>query len=216
VTKRRLGAALRLQLEPIRNVFGGVYAGGMQSILMGAAAAAFLCANAVAAPPADATHWVYYNGSMRWDGSCDWGVSSVNYRDASGMPLSGSRDIEVRSQKWGGWQPYFHADCQHNTHLCFDTSPYKYLIFSVKPTVSNQVFDSGFMGAGDTKNGIVLHLAAYCSGGDNPQINEWESCKVPLSAYELSNAIVLKFMIQDQSGLASNHWYVDNVGFTAN
>jgi len=173
-------------------------------------------AQAASSDTADATRWVYYNGTMKWDGSWDWAVESVNYRDTTGMPLSGTRDIEVRSQKWGGWQPFFHADCQNNANLCFDVSPYKYLIFSLKPTVANQTFDSGFMSAGDSKDGVVVHVSVYCSGGSNPPINEWESCKVPLSAYGLSNTRVLKFSIQDQSGLASNHWYIDNVGFTAN
>jgi hypothetical protein len=207
-----------------------VYASGMHSGFPWAAATAFLAlgisaCSGVSAGVAqaagsdrqsDATRWVYYNGSMRWDGSWDWGVTSVNYQDTTGVPLSGKRDIEVRSQKWGGWQPFFHADCQNNINLCFDTSPYKYLIFSAKPTAPGQMFDSGFMSAGDSKDGIVVHISAYCSGGNDPPINEWETCKVPLSAYELTNARILKFMIQDQSGLASNRWYIDNVGFTAN
>lgn len=173
-------------------------------------------AQAAPADSPDATRWVYYKGTMRWDGSWDWAVTSVNYHDSSGAPASGTRDIEIRSEKWGGWQPYFHADCQSNVNLCFDTSPYKYLIFSAKPTVANQMFDSGFMTAGDSADGVVVHISSYCSGGSNPPINEWETCKVPLSAYGLTKAKILKFMIQDQSGLPSNRWYIDNVGFTAN
>jgi hypothetical protein len=192
----------------------------MHSIFLRAAVSLWFALGVAQAAPsdsaADPTHWVYYNGTMKWDGSWDWGVSSVNYRDTTGMPLSGRRDIEVRSQKWGGWQPFFHADCQINSNLCFDIGPYKYLIFSLKPTVANQSFDSGFMSAGDTKDGVVVHVSAYCSGGNNPPINEWETCKVPLSAYGLSKTKVLKFSIQDQSGLESNRWYIDNVGFTAN
>lgn len=165
---------------------------------------------------AGATAWVYYNGAMNWGG--DWSfAATANYKDTAGVPIEGPYDIVITGQQWGGWQPYVSGNCQSNISACFDTTPYKYLIFSVKPTVANQGLASGFMSAGDTPDGVVIYdLSSYCSGGGNPPVGQWESCKVPLSAYGLTDKTILKFMISDQTGLASNRWYIDNVGFTAN
>jgi hypothetical protein len=164
-----------------------------------------------------ATLWVYYNGVMNWGGDWSWSVNSINYKDTAGGPLTGSYDIAVSTQKSGGWQPFLNANCQSNLSLCFNTTPYKYLIFSAKPTVANQVFASGFMSSGDTPDGIMIEdISQYCSGGSNPAVGQWESCKIPLAAYQLTDLTILKFSIQDVTQLASNTWYVDNVGFTAN
>jgi hypothetical protein len=163
-----------------------------------------------------ATTWVYYNGVFNWGG--DWSfAASPNYKDTAGGPIEGPYDIVVTSQQWGGWQPFVSANCQSNISQCFNTLPYKYLIFSAKPTIANQVFDVGFMSSGDTTDGVtIFDTSSYCSGGRSPAVGQWESCKIPLSAFKLSDTTVLKFWISDQSGAGSNHWYLDNVGFTAN
>ena len=163
-----------------------------------------------------ATLWVYYNGVFNWGG--DWSfAASASYNDTAGGPIEGAFDIVVNNQQWGGWQPYVNANCQSNITLCFDTRPYKYLIFSVKPAVANQVMGVGFMSSGDTPDGPVLEdTSSYCSGGRNPAIGQWESCKIPLAAFALTDTTVLKFWITDQTGLSSNHFYLDNVGFSAN
>ncbi len=59
----------------------------------------------------------------------------------------------------------------------------------------------------------MSNVSAYCSGGGDPAVGEWESCKIPLAAFKLTNATVLKFWIQDETGLADNLWYADDVGF---
>lgn len=162
------------------------------------------------------TLWVYYNGVFNWGG--DWSFAATpNYKDTTGVPIEGPYDIEMTGQQWGGWQPYVSANCQSNILDCFITTPYKYLIFSAKPTVANQTFGSAVLSAGDTPDGVsVQDLSAYCSGGSNPPVGQWESCKVPLSIYGLTDLTILKFSISDQTGLSSNHYYLDNVGFTAN
>jgi hypothetical protein len=163
-----------------------------------------------------ATAWVYYNGVMNWGG--DWSfAASVNYNDTAGVPIEGPYDIIMTSQQWGGWQPFVNGNCQSNISLCFNTTPYKYLIFSAKPTVANQIFGVGFMSSGDTPDGFVPeNTSAYCSGGSNPAVGQWETCKIPLSVFTLTDTTILKFWISDQTGLTSNHVYLDNVGFTAN
>jgi hypothetical protein len=160
------------------------------------------------------TLWVYYNGVFNWGG--DWSFAATpNYKDTTGVPIEGPYDIEMTGQQWGGWQPYVSGSCQTNIADCFVTTPYKYLIFSAKPTVANQTFGSAVLSAGDTPDGNSQQdLSAYCSGGSNPPVGQWESCKVPLSIYGLTDLTILKFSISDQTGLSSNHYYLDNVGFS--
>jgi hypothetical protein len=167
-------------------------------------------------PPSIA--WVYHNGAMRWGG--DWSFAATpNYKDTTGIPLVGAFDIQIKSARWGGWQPFLNANCQSTISLCFNTTAYTYIFFSAKATVSNQAFSVGFMSSGDTPDGLILggngdtQLAQYCSGGNSPAVGTWESCKIPLSAFKLTEAIILKFWISDQTGLASNVWYLDEVGF---
>jgi hypothetical protein len=168
------------------------------------------------AAPAGSTLWVYHNGIFNWGG--DWSFAAApNYLDVTGAPIAGPFDILVTSQQWGGWQPYVNGNCQSNISLCFNTNPYKYIIFSAKPTVANQFFAVGFMSSGDTPDGPVLtDTASYCSGGSNPAVGQWESCKIPISAFALTDTTVLKFWISDQTGLSSNRWYLDDVGFSVN
>ncbi len=159
------------------------------------------------------TAWVYYNGAFNWGG--DWSFAATpNYKDTSGAPIEGPYDIEVTNQQWGGWQPYVSGNCQSNIALCFDTTPYSYIIFSAKPAVANQTFLVDFLSSGDTTDGVSVQTAAYCSGGSNPAVGVWESCKIPLSAFKLTDLTILKFGLSDQTGLSSNHFYLDNVGFS--
>jgi len=162
-----------------------------------------------------ATAWVFYNGVFNWGG--DWSFAATpNYKDTTGAPIEGPYDIAVSSQQWGGWQPFVNGNCQLNVALCFDTTPYKYLIFSAKPTVANQTFLIDILSKNDTTDGIGVSTTPYCSGGANPAVGVWETCKIPLSALQLTDTTILKFGLSDQTGRSSNTWYLDNVGFTAN
>jgi hypothetical protein len=172
------------------------------------------CTPIVTPPPTTGISWVYYSGVFNWGG--DWSFAATpNYTDTSGVPIEGTYDIEITNTQWGGWQPYFNANCQSNSADCFNTTPYNYLIFSAKPSVANQIFKADVLSEGDTADGIgLMDLGTYCSGGDNPPIGQWETCKIPLSAFKLTDPIILKFAIGDNTGLSSNHWWLDNVGFS--
>jgi Calx-beta domain len=189
-------------------------AGG--ALLSSPSTATVTIGGSAAAPVASGTLWVYSNGVFNWGG--DWSfAASANYKDAAGAPVDGPFDIAITGQQWGGWQPYVNANCQSNISLCFATTPYKYIFFSAKPTVANQVFGVGFMSSGDTPDGPVLNdTSAYCSGGKNPPVGQWETCKIPIAAFSLTDTTVLKFWITDQTGLGSNHYYLDDVGFSPN
>lgn len=153
------------------------------------------------------TTWVYYNGVFYWPG--DWSFAGTpNYNDTAGIPIEGPYDVAFTvTSPWGGWQPYAPG-------LSLDTTPYKYLIFSLKPTQPNQVWDVAFESQGDTRDGIVLSIAPYGPVG-GPVVGQWGSYKIPLSAFQLTDPTVLKFAIQDDTGLSSNVFYIDNVGFSA-
>lgn len=164
----------------------------------------------------DGVAWVYHKGSFAWEG--DWSYAlTADYRDASGAPIDGRHDLKLTATgAWGGWQPYFSAGCQRAASLCFDTSAYRYLVFAMKPTRANQRLKAAILSSGDTADGIGLYdLSSYCSGGSNPPIGQWESCKVPLSAFGLTDPVILKFSIGDQTGSSTNVWYLDDVGFSA-
>jgi len=164
---------------------------------------------------ASGTSWVYYNGVFYWPGDWSW-EAAINYKDTAGAPIEGTYDIAVTitAGSTGGWQPYINSSCQQNVSLCFDTTPYKYLIFSLKPTVAGALWAAHFESAGDTPDGSVADISSYALTSGCPAVGQWCSYKIPLSAFALTDTTILKFSIQDQSGAAV--FYVDNVGFSPN
>jgi hypothetical protein len=152
------------------------------------------------------TSWVYHNGSFKWPG--DWSWAAVpNYKDTSGVPLSGKYDIAVRLVgQWGGWQPY--ALGQN-----FSLKPYKYMTISIKTTVTPQPIHIFFQAANDTPVGTWVDPVA---GGFGPAavVGQWQTYKIPLAALGVSGLNILKFGVQDDSGGAANTFYLDDVGFT--
>jgi hypothetical protein len=160
------------------------------------------------------TLWVYKNGKFNWSGDWSFGVNSVNYRDTDGVPPEGGFDLAMDVYKWGAWQPFVNAECQSNRKLCFDTAPYKFLTFLTKSTVSHQVFEVGFNSPGDKTNGSIIMVTQYCAGGAQPEVGKWQLCKIPLASFKMTETTILKFFIQDETGLAANKWYLDAVGFT--
>lgn len=155
------------------------------------------------------TSWVYYNGVFKWPG--DWSfAATANYQDTKGVPIEGPYDIAITvTSQWGGWQPYAPGQV-------FDTTPYKYLILSLKPTVANQTWGVDFMSAGDTPDGPQLQDISPYGPPGGAVVGQWGTYKIPLSAFQLTDTSVLKFAIQDKTGLSSNVFYVDNVGFSTN
>ena len=153
---------------------------------------------------------IFHDGVFSWGGDYSWGVT-IDYKDTAGVPLQGPYDIAVTGI--GGFQPFA-------TNYDFDPTPYKYLVFSLKPTVPNQQWQSGFYKVGDIATGVILNVLNY---GPAPVVGQWTTYKIPLGAggYQLTPGThIYKFMIQDQtadiqgSGYTTNHWYVDGIYFT--
>jgi hypothetical protein len=138
-----------------------------------------------------------------WPGDYSYALTP-DYKDTSGGPLSGPYDIKVTlDSAWGGWLPYA-------LNWDFNSSGYTKLTFALKPTVANQQWHVYFVKVGDVPVGIYLNVTDY---GPAPVPGKWATYTVPLSDLGVLGTSIYKFCIQDQSGLSSNTWYIDNVGF---
>jgi hypothetical protein len=156
-------------------------------------------------PPTGAL-WVYHDGVFHWGGDYSWGVT-IDYKDPVGKP--GGTDIAVTGI--GGFQPYAN-------NFDFDPAPYKFLTFSLKPTIPNQQWQSHFYAVGDIPMGAMVDVLKF---GPVPQVGKWATYTIPLGAagYQLPAQHVYKFMIQDQTAdqggnTKPNLWYVDEIYFS--
>lgn len=162
-------------------------------------------------PPAAGIFWVYHNGVFAWPGDYSF-LAAANYADTVGKP--GGQCIAVKiTGKWGGWQPFAFLP----GGKAFDTSPFKYLIFSTKPTMPNQSHGMGFDADNDVKDGNPIPIVAgpgMTKYGPVPQVGVWGQYKIPLADFGLTNPDILKFSLTDGTGNPTNLFYVDGVGFT--
>jgi hypothetical protein len=149
--------------------------------------------------------WVYHDGEFAWPGDYSY-VATPDYRDKSGAPLSGKYDIKITlTSKWGAWQPFA-------TNWVFDTTPYNYLRFALKPTQPNQAAQVYFMLVGDKPVGTMVNPLKY---GPPPVVGQWNVYTIPLADIGVAKTKIYKFAIQDQTGLPNNVFYVDDVAFVA-
>jgi hypothetical protein len=152
------------------------------------------------------TLWVYHHGEFYWAGDYSW-EATINFHDKAGEPVEGHHDIAVTiTGRWGGFQPWVQGKN-------LDVSPYKYLVYSLKPTSPNQVWSTGFEAYNDVPDGKLLNIVGP-PYGPVPVVGKWGTYKIPLSDFALTNMHIQKFTIADGTGLTSNLYYVDNVGFT--
>lgn len=158
--------------------------------------------------------WVYNNGAMSssWPFDYSYGGLVVEYKDTSGVPVSGPHNIKVTGPVYAGWQPA-------SRNYKFDVTGCKYLTFALKPTVVNQQWASYFMYEGDRPTKVTIIVTAGGYGPAAPAKNQWSVYKIPLSAFFPNGvvpALIYKFSIQDITGNSGNNntWYIDNVGFT--
>ncbi len=158
-------------------------------------------------PPVSAsgTAWGYHSGIFSWAGDYSY-AATINYKDFAGGSLSGAADIAIKTTPYGAWQPYMSANWS------YPTAGYTKLTFSLKPTVANQTWQVRFIGVGDVPLAATCNLNVL-SYGPAPVAGKWATYTIPLSDLCVLGKNVYKFAIQDQTGLASNTWYVDDAGF---
>jgi hypothetical protein len=183
------------------------------------------CVSVSAAPPvtrSKSAFWVYRNGSFYWGG--DYSSSAVaNYRSTAGSPEGGAYDIAVTlTGPWGIWAPYAGRTVPTWN---FDSTGYQFVTLDLKPTVANQIWQLYFMQVNDVAiigaNGkqAIVNLADY---GPVPVPGVWSTYKIPLavvltqhsSGKPVYETHIYKFGLQDETGLSSNTFYINNVGFT--
>jgi hypothetical protein len=168
-----------------------------------AKASSTITVNAASPPPATGTSWVYYNGLFDWPGDYSFSATA-NYKDTGGGPLSGAYDIKITlTGAWGGWLPYAQ-------NWNFNSAPYTKLTFALKPTVANQTWNVYFVKVGDIPVGVSVDPTKY---GPAPVVGQWGTYTIPLADLGVLGMSIYKFAIHDETGLSSNVWYVDNVGF---
>lgn len=170
----------------------------------------------VVATPPTAPYWVYHAGSFNWAGDWSGSAASVNYADTT----TGVRVVSFKANTaWAYWLPY--PPINAAGHPSFDTTPYATLTLSLKPTVAGQRWSLGaytytvvngvFTGDIPTA-GKVSDVSKYCSPA--PMVGAWSVCNVPLSALQATNLTTFyKFILQDQSALTGDVFYINDVGF---
>ena len=152
---------------------------------------------------ARAPSWVYHKGTFYWPGDYSFSAKAF-YADKTGQTVSGSNSIKVvLSGQWGGFLPFAR-------NWDFDARPYAYLTFSLKPTLPDQKLQVFFEKTGDIPVGKVIDPLRY---GPAPVVGQWTTYKIPLSDLGVSGIHIYKFAIQDQTGLKSNVFYLDDIGF---
>ncbi len=168
-------------------------------------------------PPSSNNFWVYQNGTFGWAGDYNFGLAAF-YKDTSGAPATGMFDLKATlTSAWGGWLPY--AGCPSSTPNCgiplwnMNVAGYTKLTFDAKATVAGQKWNVYFVKVGD------VPLPSNCSAAvPQAKVGDWETHVIMLSAMCIGPGLsggtqIYKFAIQDQTGLAVNSWYLNNVGF---
>lgn len=149
---------------------------------------------------------VYANGKMLWPGDWSGTQVSLNYSDTAGTP--GSVDLAVKvNSAWGYWLPYI---------LSLQTAGFKSLVLQLKPTVAGQKWSVQTYTSTSTTTDIVVGGVSDISkyGPAVPVVGQFNTYTIPLSAMASSNINLYKFLLQDQSGLGSNLWYVSYAALT--
>ena len=175
----------------------------------------------VPTPPVAGTSWIYRDGVFSWPG--DWSGSEIkiNYEDTVGSP--GTKDIAVKVQDpWGFWLPYcpkVGPTINGYTVPSCDVAHYTSITMQLKSTIPGQrwslaIFKYNIKNGvltDDTLVGTVADLAPY---GGKAVVGQFVTYTVPLAALSASGLTTMyKFLLQDQTGLTGQTWYVNNVGF---
>lgn len=153
-------------------------------------------------PPPPGVHWFYYAGQWSFEADYSFGSFTVNRTDTKGLPISGSTDIAFTvAAAFAGFQPVFAVN------QSFPTDGLTRLVFSIKPTVANALWDVYFTGKGDVNLNCGVHLTSYAK----PVVGLWTDVSIPLKDLCVLGKPVYKFAVQDKSGSLGT-FYIDNVG----
>lgn len=174
----------------------------------------------VAGTPTDA-YIIYQNGNFAWfaNGGGDYNSGAIaDYEYANGAPGNETKCLQISTtEKWGEWLPYYKA----NPGPFLDISKVcngkqaKSLQFKFKATKPDQSISVYAISAGDAAP--PPSVPGYRSQPGAFPVGQWITVTIALASMGLgpdqtfSGNELYKFAIQDQTGLASNVWYVDDV-----
>jgi hypothetical protein len=169
------------------------------------------------APPVAGASWVFQNGVFVWgqEGGGDYSFAlnqsvkpNPNYAAPGG--LTGGLCVAVAVNQWGGWLPFY-------VTKNFDTSPFKFLTYSIKPTIAGQIIATAWNAINDVPDGpsggLVVAAPGMTKYGPVPQPGVWGTYKIPLADFGLTNPVVQKFSVASGNAVPTNLFYVDAVGF---
>lgn len=158
-------------------------------------------------PPVAGAFYIYQNGVFNWAADYSWNAT-IDYQDKTGEPGKTCIAVHITAPN-GGFQPYAQGKK-------FDVSPYKYLTYSIKPTIPNQVIATGFAAINDVADGVPVTVAGpgITKYGPALVVGQFTSYKVPLADFALTNQLIQKFTIADGTGVSTNLYYVDNIALT--
>ena len=161
---------------------------------------------------------IYKDSVFNWGGDFDYGGMTSDYHDVTGSPQGGTGDIlNTVSGAFAGWLPWAGNLC---TQWNMWAGAYNYISLDLKPSAPGQTWNIYAVRVGDVS---ISRPATYSNDvghyGPAPAVGVWATYKVPLVVFledNTSGATVLqqamyKFASTDQTGSASNHWWVDNV-----
>jgi hypothetical protein len=193
-------------MSAMRRGFSGIVLGVVAAALVAACSSTAAGESAGAAPArGHEIAWVYHQGTFYWPGDYSFAAKPF-YADGSSEGVRGSNPIKVEvTSPWGGFLPFAR-------NWDFDSRPYAFLTFALKPTVANQKAKVYFVKVGDVPVGVVVDpfKGEY---GPPPQPGVWSTYKIPLADLGVLGKSIYKFAIQDQTGLPHNIFYLDDVGF---
>jgi hypothetical protein len=157
--------------------------------------------------PADAL-WLYHAGKMYGGPPNDYSFGNQPFSVVYNHPAVGaSGPVDVLATGDVGWQPLW-----PNSHI--DTTGYAFVTVSIKPTqVSGWI--SGMEAVGDIPipgNKGTVNILQY--GPNPPVVGQWNTYKIPLSAYGNTpfDAYKIMFLQQNTPNPGTNKTEFDAVG----
>lgn len=155
--------------------------------------------------------WLYSDGRKYLAGDFTDNNTTVNYRNTvTGNQLHGhTESIKIAPKNatapWPYFLPYFASDYK------LPNPGYTKLLFSIKPTVTGQVWGIHMEKAGDVDPGLHIELAPY---GPASVAGVWGSYVIPLKDLgTLGDPTLYKFVLQDHSA-TSKGWEMDSIGLS--
>lgn len=132
---------------------------------------------------ANATFWVYHNGTFDWLGDYSYptpGGITIDYQDKSGAPADGPADIKVTATAAAsGFMPF---SGKTSAQWDLQGGSFNFLSIDLKPTLPGQdwqIFMVSRLPPGDVTPWSFTQLSKY---GPTPQPGKWATYKIPLTA----------------------------------